>query len=67
MIAVEKFNDVEKIEFLVNIRRARELANYPCLVVGERLSIPFSARARGLYLALLDEAERALKEVSHDN
>ena len=58
MIAVEKFNDVEKIEFLVNIRRARELANYPCLVVGERLSIPLSTRGRGLYLALLNEARK---------
>lgn len=62
MIAVEKHTDVEKIEFLVNIRRARSLAYYPCLVVGERLNIPLTERGRGIYLSLLDEAEAALED-----
>ncbi|MGI6784153.1 MAG: hypothetical protein ACOX5A_07975 [Aminivibrio sp.] len=58
MIAVENFTDVEKIEFLVNIRRARELVDYPCLVVGEWFNIPLTERGRKIYLSLLDEAER---------
>lgn len=53
--------EAERIEFLSNIRRARRLADNPCLVVGERLNFPLTGRGREMYLALLDEAEAALE------
>ncbi|MGI6784388.1 MAG: hypothetical protein ACOX5A_09220 [Aminivibrio sp.] len=59
---IDLLSEVERIEFLSNIRRARELVDHPCLVVGERLNIPLSIRGRGLFLALLNETERALRE-----
>ena len=61
MIAVDLLTEDKRIEFLLNIRRARSLADYPCLVVGERLNFPLTERGRELYLSLLDEAEAALR------
>ena len=62
MLDTDLLSSDERIEFLQNIRRARDLADKPCLQLGERLGIPLTARARGLYLAMLDDVERTLKE-----